>query len=237
MNNTRHASPAFTRALLRLLLLSYAVCTFCLIVLNMYKTDADEALQLANEAVKAAEASNDIALRYQNQNQALSDQNYLLRNILSSYHNNEVFAESPTPPQYFDVAMSKELQSYTWIMCCNYCIEEHYELVYALIQHESKFDAAAISSSNDWGLMQININNHVWLSEELGIVDFLDPFENVHGGIHMIASLLHKYDVTDALMAYNMGENGAAKLWRRGIHSTTYTDQVLDCYKQFTGDI
>ena len=237
MNNTRHASPAFTRALLRLLLLSYAVCTLCLIVLNMYRVEADEALQLANEAVKAAEVSNSKALHYQNQNEALSDQNYLLRNILASYHHNEVFAESPTPPQYFDVAMSEELQSYAWSMCCNYGIEEHYELVYALIQYESKFDAAAISSSNDWGLMQINISNHGWLREELGIVDFLDPFDNIYGGIHMLASLLHKYDVTDALMAYNMGENGAAKLWRRGIHSTTYTDQVLDCCKQFTGDI
>lgn len=237
MNNTRQIRPRIPRFVSILLIVAYALCGVNFMLAKQLDKVANDAIVVAEDATKIAKDNMDTAQYYRDQNRMLIDENYLLRAVLSSYHQNEFFTGSPTPPRYFNVAMPEELQSYVWLLCCNYGIDEHYELVYALIQHESKFDAAAISPSNDWGLMQINECNHEWLREELGIVDFLDPYENVHGGIHMLASLLHKYDVSDALMAYNMGEYGAAKLWRRGIHSTTYTDQVLDCYKQFTEDI
>lgn len=244
MNNTRCIRPLSYRIKVTLLITCYLFCC-CVIVFTVWilsvtakeaVKQADEATRVAEEAIaNAKEAAHTVAY-YKEQNKMLVEVNTTLREVLASY-DNEFFATSPTPPRYFNVAMPEELQSYIWLLCCNYGIDEHYELIYALIKHESKFDAAAVSRSSDYGLMQINECNHEWLSEELGIVDFLDPYENVHGGIHMIASLLHKYDVPDALMAYNMGENGAVKLWRRGIHSTTYTEQVLDYYKQFTEDI
>lgn len=145
--------------------------------------------------------------------------------------------QAENPPCYFDVELPEDLQDYIWSLCREYDIEEHYALIFALIKHESQFDATACSSTDDWGLMQINTINHEWLSEELGIVDFLDPYENVHGGIHILASLLHKYDVADALMAYNMGEYGASKLWQSGVHTTAYSDQILDYYYQFIENI
>lgn len=143
----------------------------------------------------------------------------------------------PAPPQYLDVPVDEDLQSYIWSLCCLYDIEDRYELIYAIIRKESTFNSSAISSTGDYGLMQINKCNHKSLSQRLGITDFLDPYQNVHAGIYMIANLLHRYSVEDALMAYNMGSGGASKLWDRGIHSTSYTDTVLDYYRQFTEDI
>lgn len=142
-------------------------------------------------------------------------------------------------PRYFDVPLSVDLQDYIYSLCCTYNIEESYELVYAMIKQESQFDAAAISPTDDYGLMQINKGNHAWLREELGIVDFLDPYDNVHAGIYMISSLIHKYDgnLADALMAYNLGEGNARKLWRRGVHTTSYTELVLGYYMQFIENI
>ena len=224
MKKTRQIHPRTTHTIIIVVIIAYLIGFFSLYaLLAQSKKEADNAAQLA--------------AYYQEQTATLAEENYLLRHVLSSYQQNDFLAGNPTPPRYFDVALSEDLQSYIWVLCCNYGIEEHYELVYAIIKQESQFNAAAISASNDWGLMQINACNHEWLSKELGIVDFLDPYENVHGGIHIIASLLHKYDVPDALMAYNMGEGNAAKLWRRGIHSTTYTDRVLDYYMQFIENI
>ena len=89
---------------------------------------------------------------------------------------------------------------------------------------KSGFDISLISSTNDYGLMQINICNHQWLSEELGENDFLDPFVSIDAGILIMSRLLNKYDVETALVCYNRGESAAKK----GIHSTSYSQGVLN---------
>ena len=35
------------------------------------------------------------------------------------------------------------------------------------------------------------------------------------------------------LMAYNMGEDAAARLWEKGIYSTDYTEKILNYQMQF----
>jgi soluble lytic murein transglycosylase-like protein len=98
----------------------------------------------------------------------------------------------------------------------------------ALIFRESSFDSDVVSKSNDYGLMQINKINHEWLSEELGITNFLDPEQNVTAGLYILHNLFEKYDdPTLVLMAYNMGETGARRLWVQGIYSTDYAEDIL----------
>ena len=104
----------------------------------------------------------------------------------------------------------------------------------AMIQHESNFDPSAISRTDDYGLMQINIRNHEWLTDMLGLTDFLDPYENMRCGCFILRNLFEKYQDTDmVLMAYNMGEHGAARLWEEGIYETNYTHSVLTIQEQF----
>ena len=140
---------------------------------------------------------------------------------------------NPTPPRYLDVNLDKDTQSFIYSLCCNYDIAQYYELIFAIITVESNFNASTVSATNDYGLMQINKTNHNYLSSTLGITEFLDAHQDLHSGIFMIAPLLHKYNVADALMVYNMGLGGASKLWQRGIHTTQYTEKVLSIYNKY----
>ena len=108
----------------------------------------------------------------------------------------------------------------------------------ALIQHETNFEAGAISSTDDYGLMQINSVNHTYLAEELGITDFLDPYENVKAGMFILRKLFEKYDTPEkVLMAYNMGETGAARLWEQGIFEVNYSKEVLQKQAEYAAEI
>ena len=110
-----------------------------------------------------------------------------------------------------------------------------FAFVMAVIFRESSFKANADSGSSV-GLMQINRVNHDWLSKELGITDFFDPEQNVKAGTYMLRQLFEKYeDAGMVLMAYNMGESGARKLWNKGIYVTDYAESVFqqaDIYNQ-----
>lgn len=135
------------------------------------------------------------------------------------------------------VTFGEDLQEFTYYLSAAYDID--YTLVLAIISKESAFMPDGISSTNDYGLMQINACNHEWLTEELGITDFTDPYENIKAGLFILRGLFEKYDSTSkVLMAYNMGENGASKLWEQGIFESNYSKDVLkrqETYRQILG--
>lgn len=134
---------------------------------------------------------------------------------------------------YFDVPLSTELQDYIWETCQTYNVP--YELVFAMIQTESGFRTSVISSTNDYGLMQINKVNHEWLKDELGLTDMLDPYQNILAGTYIIGLQLNATDGDPvlALMRYNCGAAGARRLWDQGIYSTAYTDKVMTAYQSY----
>ena len=135
------------------------------------------------------------------------------------------------------VTFGEDLQEFTYYLSAAYDID--YTLVLAIISKESAFMPDGISSTNDYGLMQINACNHEWLTEELGITNFIDPYENIKAGLFILRGLFEKYDSTSkVLMAYNMGENGASKLWEQGIFESNYSKDVLqrqETYCQILG--
>lgn len=100
-----------------------------------------------------------------------------------------------------------------------------YSLALAITECESSFDLEA-DSGVCWGLMQIHPINNAWL-RELGI----EPTEyegNIVAGVLIIGQLLDKYgDTHKALMAYNCGETGAARLWNQGYFTTSYSRKVI----------
>lgn len=113
-----------------------------------------------------------------------------------------------------------------------------FAFIMAVIFRESSFRSDIISNSNDYGLMQINEINHEWLYDELGIVNFLDPEQNVTAGVYMLSDLFDKYEnPTLVLMAYNMGETGAKRLWDKGIYSTDYAEAILQQAEIYTAEI
>lgn len=145
----------------------------------------------------------------------------------------DVLCAAHEPVKPFDVPLSVSLQNYICELADEYEIPA--ALIIAVINYESNFDSNAISETNDYGLMQINEINFDWLQEELGTIDFLDPFENVEAGIYLLSEFYHKYpeSIHLALMAYNMGEAGAQQEWRCGIYSTTYSRDIVELYASY----
>jgi len=125
-----------------------------------------------------------------------------------------------------EVELDEELQEF--IYCLSYGYNIDYAFVMGLIEAESTYQVNVVSSTNDYGLMQINTVNHEWLKEKLGVTDFLDPYQNTRSGIYILRNLFEKYeDPEKVLMAYNMGETGAKRLWDKGIYETDYTNKVI----------
>ena len=131
-----------------------------------------------------------------------------------------------------DVKMDDDLQEFIYYISTGYNLD--FTLIMAVIQHESSFNSSVISRTNDYGLMQINKINHEYITETLGITDFTDPYQNVRGGVFILRKLFERYEDTDmVLMAYNMGEDGAKRLWDQEIYETNYTTSILNIQQQF----
>ena len=125
-----------------------------------------------------------------------------------------------------DVPMDEGIQEYVYWMADAYEID--FTFLMALIRSESNFQADVVSATNDYGLMQINQKNHEWLTNAVGVTDFLDPYQNIQAGVYILNTLFEKYDDPHmVLMAYNMGEGGASKLWDQGIYQSKYSQRVI----------
>jgi len=84
-------------------------------------------------------------------------------------------------------------------------------VVRAIMETESAFDAAAISSAGAVGLMQLM----PMTARELGVNPFV-PEQNVEGGVRYFAQLMKRFgDLEMALVAYNGGP-GYAQRFARG---------------------
>lgn len=131
------------------------------------------------------------------------------------------------PELLYDVPMSDELQRYVREQAERQGVP--FEIAIAVIERESSYQPDAVSDTGDFGLMQINICNHRWLYEELGITDVMDPEQNIEAGLYILGRAFQKYDDPDkALMAYNMGDSGMKSAWSKGQHSSKYSRAVIE---------
>ena len=133
----------------------------------------------------------------------------------------------------YDVPLSECLQRYIYEVCADEQIPV--SLVLAMIEHESNFNPEVVSSTDDYGLMQINEVNHEWLEEDFRCADMLNPYQNVFCGVKIIGSYVDKYegDYNKALMAYNMGNYGARKAWENGVTETYYSTHILGLMQKY----
>lgn len=130
-----------------------------------------------------------------------------------------------------DIPLDRDTQEYIYYLANAYSIDPN--LVTAVIEQESSYNSEVVSTSNDYGLMQVNGANEEWLSEELGITDLLEPHDNIYAGVYILSMLFEKYEDVDlVLMAYNMGEAGAKRLWGEGIYESAYSKKVMEIYRR-----
>lgn len=223
-----------TKKLLTLLTVTFLIVLLVMVYYNdkMYKS-ANEAYDMAEECIK--QLNDEIACNEQLYNKLVITKAQLsgaderideLEQELSKFTNAPEHSVAAAPT--YEIPLSTELQQYTYDTCRYYGIEDYYILVLAMMWQESDYNPNLISSTDDYGLMQINVCNHDTLRELLGIVDFLDPEDSIEAGVYTISVLLHKYEEPNkALMAYNMGPGGAAAQWRRGNYTSTYSTEIL----------
>jgi len=83
------------------------------------------------------------------------------------------------------------------------------DLLFAVIQVESGGDATAVSPKGALGLMQLMPET----AREVGVLNPLDPFENVLGGARYLSRMLQRFrgDLRLALAAYNAGPSAVEK--------------------------
>lgn len=141
--------------------------------------------------------------------------------------------QTDTPKdRVYDVPLDGDVQEYILELCNQYEMDP--VLVLAMMYVETRFDPAAVSKTGDYGLMQINKVNHEGYRKILGITDFLDAKQGALAGIYMLWDLREHYGCdteNKVLMAYNRGIGGAKKLWKQGIYSNTYTEEVAKAKK------
>jgi soluble lytic murein transglycosylase-like protein len=85
-------------------------------------------------------------------------------------------------------------------------------LIRSVIEAESQFDPAAVSSAGASGLMQLMPR----VAASLGVSNLLDPRENVMAGARLLRELLDRFDgsVPLALASYNAGASTVARFGR-----------------------
>lgn len=144
---------------------------------------------------------------------------------------------APEPRAYFDVPLSHDLQDVVFAEAERWGVPP--ALLLAMMDQESDYRTDAISSTGDYGIMQINEINHPRLRDELGITDFLDPEQSIACGAYMIGELLSDYDedIHHALTAYNRGAGGAATYYRTtGTYETSYSTSIVEIYEQLEAE-
>ena len=124
-----------------------------------------------------------------------------------------------------DVPLDSDVQEFIYYLSKGYNMD--FTFVMAIIQQESGYQPDAVSNTDDYGLMQINKVNHGYITEEIGVTNYLDPYDNVRAGMFILRKLFEKYETPEkVLMAYNLGESGAKALWDKGVFETNYSKSV-----------
>ncbi len=156
-------------------------------------------------------------------------------NLATSRSNGIVIPKADDGFKVYDIALSSDMQQYTYIMCQKYGIQ--YELLLAVMYIESRYNVNAVGGGNSYGLCQIHYSNTANLRNKIGITNLLDPYENIEAGAYMLAMYLdagRKYSSDTyfiehyGLNSYNMGEGlFYSNCFSKGILERTYSINVM----------
>ena len=155
-------------------------------------------------------------------------------------------------PVYFDCPLSHELQDHIYKEYVkqgfNYYPEEFMGLIISIIQWESGFNADN-SNGKCHGLMSVSTLTDKTM-EAWNVVDLMDPYDNITAGIHCFRNArewAEKYIMSDpsediavterALLAYNLGRDGASKfLTCNKTYDSEYVYNVMCTFKKYMRD-
>jgi|GEM_PF-1650553 len=110
-------------------------------------------------------------------------------------------------------------------------------LIHAVIQAESGYDKNAVSKAGAVGLMQIMPRTGRYIADLMGLefnIDMLvDPYYNINMGTFYLSRLMQRFELNNAIAAYNAGEGNVSKWIAQGLETIpfpetrTYVRRVL----------
>ena len=122
--------------------------------------------------------------------------------------------------------MDFDLQDHLKNLCDENNITEYFPLLLVQLYCESGYKSNLVSSTGDYGIAQINECNHSSLRKQLGVTDFLDPYQSIECNVFYMAQFLKDYPPNQALSKYNTGQ---------AYNSTPYSRKVLGRYNDGQG--
>lgn len=133
-----------------------------------------------------------------------------------------------------DVGCSEYIQRCAWeVTQYEYPGLVNYSLFLAQMYHESHWNPSAISSTDDYGIAQINICNLSNIANRLGCTVDEVKFDvrwNMRAAMEIWSDNINNYDRTNLagyLMRYNMGPGGAAQCISSGT-TTRYASGIIN---------
>lgn len=119
----------------------------------------------------------------------------------------DVEAAEPESPFYReDIPLDYDTQGLLYAACGETGIR--YELALAMIWRETTFRNVVGDGGESYGYMQVQPKWHSDRMAKLGVTDLMDPLGNFRVGCDYMAELLEKYELPEALTAYNTGSPG-----------------------------
>lgn len=123
------------------------------------------------------------------------------------------------------LTQEEQIDLYVEDICEDYGVDPY--IVKSIIWHESRYNPNA-SNGNCVGLMQISTYWNAKRANELGVIDFYDPYSNILIGVDIISDMLNNNnDIKLTLMLYNMDHDTAYSWYSQGKISD-YALSVLD---------
>ena len=102
------------------------------------------------------------------------------------------------------------------------------ELIQAIVFYESSNRRTVVSKWGDVGYMQVNPRWQKESLKNLGIKDLINGYSKFLAGTDLLYELFQKYnDVAMVLMAYNVGEEKAMKMYESG-EISDYARKIMD---------
>lgn len=140
-------------------------------------------------------------------------------------------------PTYKSVTLSSEIQDYLYEKSVKYNFS--YEMLLAIIQLESNFNANLVSTTDDYGLTQIHGSTGRWIAKELKLDNYnlLDPKTSIDFSVFYLDYLRTYWksqgvDDEESLfpvlvISYNRGEVSAKRYIRaHGTESNKYFQKI-----------
>lgn len=132
-------------------------------------------------------------------------------------------AREPESPFYREnIPLDYETQELLYEACGETGIR--YELALAMVWRETTFRNVVGDGGESYGYMQVQPKWHADRMTRLGVDDLMDPAGNFRVGLDYMAELLDKYELPEALTAYNTGSPG----------HNQYADDVIGYMEELT---